>query len=125
MRVFRTSAIVVCAWLAACGADGAAHARRVIREKHVGEVRALLREDIRRHLVGIEEAGERIAPGFVVADPKARGTQMRTALRLLTKPPRGIPELIVSARTFTAAVEPSGVVLATDAKPESDRMTGI
>ncbi len=116
---------MVCAWLAACGADGAAHARRVIREKHVGEVRALLREDIRRHLVGIEEAGERIAPGFVVADPKARGTQMRTALRLLTKPPRGIPELIVSARTFTAAVEPSGVVLATDAKPESDRMTGI
>lgn len=88
------------------------------------EVRALVREDIRRHLVGVEAAGDRIGRGFAVEDPKQRESQMRTALRLLTKPPRGIPELIVSARTFTAAIAPSGVVLATDAKAESDRMTG-
>jgi hypothetical protein len=108
----------------ACGDDGAPHARRVVREQHATEVRAIVREDIRKHLVGVAAAGDRVAPGFVVEDPKLRGTQMRTALRLLTKPPRGIPELIASARTFTAAIEPSGIVLATDAKPDIDRMTG-
>jgi hypothetical protein len=110
------------AW--SCGDEGAANARRVVRDKHVAEMRAIVSEDIRKHLVGVAAAGERIGPGFAVADPAQRGSQMRTALRLLTKPPRGIPELIVSARTFTAAIEPSGTVLATDAKPESDRMTG-
>lgn len=108
-----------------CGEDGAAHARKVVRETHASEVRSLIRDDIDRHLVGVAAAGARVVPGFLVADPAQRGTQMRTGLRLLTKPPRGIPQLIVSARTFTAAIEPSGKVLATDAKPEADRMTGI
>lgn len=108
-----------------CGEDGAAHARRVIRETHAVEIRSIVRDDIARHVVGVTAAGERIAPGFAVADATQRGVQMRTALRLLTKPPKGIPQLIASARTFTAAVEPSGVVLATDAKPERDRMTGV
>ena len=111
-------------WTCGCGDEGAAHARRVVRETHAAEVRAIVREDVARHLRGVAAAAERVAPGFVVPDEKARETQMRTALRLLTKPPRGIPELIVSPRTFTAALAPSGLVLATDAKPESDRMTG-
>jgi hypothetical protein len=108
-----------------CGEEGAAHARVQIREQQVKEVATIVREDIRKHLAGVEAAGHRIGPGFAVADPGQRGSQMRTALRLLTKPPRGIPELIISARTFTAAVEPSGIVLATDAKPDNDRMTGV
>jgi hypothetical protein len=111
--------------LVACGEDGAAHARKVLRDTHAVEVRTLIRDDIDRHLVGVKAAGARVAPGFLVADAAQRGSQMRTGLRLLTKPPRGIPQLIVSARTFTAAIEPSGVVLATDAKPEIDRMTGV
>ena len=108
-----------------CGEDGAAHARKVVRETHAVEIRTIMREDIARHLIGVAAAGARIAPGFVVADATQRGVQMRTALRLLTKPPKGIPQLIASARTFTAAIEPTGVVLATDAKPERDRMTGV
>jgi hypothetical protein len=73
----------------------------------------------------VDVAAQRIVPGFAVAEPTARESQVRTALRLLTKPPRGIPELIASARTFTAAVGADGVVLATDAKDENDRMTGV
>jgi len=111
--------------LVACGEDGAAHARKVLRDTHAVEVRTLIHDDIERHLVGVKAAGARVVPGFLVADAAQRGSQMRTGLRLLTKPPRGIPQLIVSARTFTAAIEPSGVVLATDAKPEIDRMTGV
>ncbi len=109
----------------ACGPDGAPNARKVIREVHAQEVKHLIVDDIQDHIVGVKAAGVRIAPGFAVADAKQRESQMRTALRLLTKPPRGIPELIASARTFTAAVEPSGVVLATDAKEDKDRMTGV
>ena len=109
----------------ACGPDGAPNARKVIREVHAQEVKGLVVGDIEAHIVGVKAAGARISPGFAVEDPKQRESQMRTALRLLTKPPRGIPELIASARTFTAAVEPSGVVLATDAKEDKDRMTGV
>jgi hypothetical protein len=108
----------------ACGPDGAPNARRVIRETHAREVKTVLLEDVKRHLVGVAKAGARVAPGFAVEDPAQRESQMRTALRLLTKPPRGIQELIASARTFTAAIDAAGVVIATDAKKESDRMTG-
>ncbi|MDB4985834.1 MAG: hypothetical protein JWN04_1012 [Myxococcaceae bacterium] len=126
MRALTVSLLLLAIALSlGCGEDGAAHARRVIRETHAVELKRIVADDVSRHLIGVAAAGARIAPGFAVADPKQRGSQMRTALRLLTKPPKGIPQLIVSARTFTAAVEPSGVVLATDAKPEIDRMTGI
>ncbi|HEY6882077.1 MAG TPA: hypothetical protein VI299_28805 [Polyangiales bacterium] len=121
MRVFCLLLVA----LIACGDEGAANARKVLREVHALEVRKIVRDDIQSHLIGVREAGGRIAPGFATQDPKQRESQMRTALRLLTKPPRGIPQLIVSARTFTAAVEPSGSVLATDAKEDRDRMTGV
>jgi hypothetical protein len=122
------SRALILIWLClcfACGPDGAPNARKVIRETHAGEVKTILVDDIKRHLVGVERAGERVAPGFAVAEPAQRESQMRTALRLLTKPPRGIQELVASARTFTAAIDPTGVVIATDAKKERDRMTGV
>lgn len=117
--------LLVAVSLFACGQEGAPNARRVIREKHAAEVKAILVEDIKRHLRGVQAAAQRIVPGFAVEDPTQREAQLRTALRLLTKPPRGIPELVASARTFTAAVGAEGTVLATDAKDENDRMTGV
>jgi hypothetical protein len=108
-----------------CGPDGAPNARKLLREKHASEVKALVLDDVKRHLVGVARAGERVGRGFQVELPAERESQMRTALRLLTKPPRGIHELIASARTFTAAIDTTGVVIATDAKKESDRMTGV
>ena len=118
---------LVLAWLClsfGCGPDGAPNARRVIRETHAREIKTILVEDVKRHLVGVAKAGDRVSPGFLVENPVERESQMRTALRLLTKPPKGIQELIASARSFTAAIDASGVVIATDAKKESDRMTG-
>jgi hypothetical protein len=111
--------------LLACGPDGAPHARQVARTTHADEVKKLVVEDIARHLRGVQAAAQRLVPGFAVPDPNTRESQLRTALRLLTKPPRGIPELVASARTFTAAVAADGLVLATDAKDENDRMTGV
>jgi hypothetical protein len=119
-------ALLVWLWLlAGCGEDGAPSARKTIRTQHAAEVKGILVDDIKRHLRGIPATADRIVPGFAVQDPTQRESQLRTALRLLTKPPRGIPELIASARTFTAAVAADGVVLATDAKDENDRMTGV
>lgn len=123
----RASLVILCLFLAlpACGPDGAPHARQVVRTTHAEEVKKLLVEDIQRHLRGVQAAAQRLVPGFAVNDPNLRESQLRTALRLLTKPPRGIPELVASARTFTAAVAADGTVLATDAKDENDRMTGV
>lgn len=118
-------AVIFLAPFAACGPDGAPNARRSIRETHAREIKELASGDVARHLAGVEKAADKIVPGFLVADPATRDTQMRTALRLLSKPPRGVPELIASARTFVAAIAASGVVIATDAKKEVDRMTGL
>ena len=109
----------------ACGPDGAPHARQVVRDTHAGEVKSIVLDDIKRHLRGVQKAGDKIGRGFAVEDAKVRREQMRMALRLLSRPPRGVPELIGSARTFLAAVDPAGVVLATDAKQEDDRMSGV
>lgn len=122
---FRLFTLLFCALVVACGPDGAPNAQKIIREQHEREVKGILSDDLERHLVGVKAAGVRIAPGFAVVEPKTRENQMRTALRLLTKLPRGIPELVASARTFIAAVEPGGVVIATDAKEDKDRMTGV
>ncbi len=111
--------------LLACGPEGAPGARRTIREVHAREVGALVRGDIARHLRGVDKAADKIGRGFLVEDAAVRERQMRTALRLLSKPPRGVPELIASARTFVAAVGADGIVLATDATKETDRMTGV
>ncbi len=117
--------VVLSVWLTACGPDGAPHARQVVRETHAGEVKTIVLDDIARHLRGVRKAGDKIGRGFAVEDPNTRRDQMRAGLRLLSRPPRGVPELIGSARTFVAAVDPSGVVIATDAKQEDDRMTGV
>jgi hypothetical protein len=111
--------------LAACGPEGAPNARQTIRETHAREVKELIAGDVARHLTGVAKAADKIVPGFLVVDAATRDTQMRTALRLLSKPPRGVPELIASARTFVAAIAVGGVVIATDAKKEVDRMTGL
>lgn len=125
MRALVLGLVLSVGMVAGCDDGGAAAARKTLRTKHAAEVRRIVAEDIRRHVKGITAAGERIGAGFAVPDPKTREIQMRTALRWLTKPPRGIPELITSARTFTAAIAPDGVVIATEAKPDVDRMTGV
>ncbi len=117
--------VLLAAALSACGPDGAPHARTVIRETHAAEVKSIVMQDIARHLRGVSIAAGKVARGFAVEDVNARREQMRSALRLLSRPPKGIPELIGSARTFVAAVDPTGMVIATDAPQADDRMTGV
>jgi hypothetical protein len=125
LRIVTVLWLAIALPLAACGPEGAPHARAVIHDTLAPEVRRIVTEDIARHLQGSKAAAARLVPGFAVENPEQREAEVRTALRLLTKPPRGIAELIASARSFTAAVGADGVVIATDAAEDKDRMTGL
>jgi len=106
-----------------CVSD-AAHARKVIREEHAPSLATVIREDMARHRVGILDAAGRLAPGFVVEDPATRERQMRTALKFIQEPPRGVPQFIASPMAFLAAVGSDGLVIARDVDADDDRMRG-
>lgn len=111
--------------LVACEKPSAANARRQIREVHVAEITAIVRDDIARHRRGTRELAKRMAPGFALSDPADRERQIRTALRVLQEAPRGVPELIASPMTFCAAIGADGIVIARDVRDaDEDRMKG-
>jgi hypothetical protein len=110
--------------VAACSGD-AREERKTIHDVHFSAVAAVIHEDMSRHREGIREAAERLAPGFAVEDPAVRERQMRTALRYVQEPPRGVPEFIASPMSFLAAIGPDGVVIARDTmNPDDDQMKG-
>jgi hypothetical protein len=103
--------------------EGARHAQREIVRTHVPRIQQLVREDIEHGIAGVERAAEKLAPGFGVDDPERRVRELRTALRLLRQPPRGIPELMISPIAFVATVGSDGRVLCRDLDP--DPMAGF
>jgi hypothetical protein len=106
-----------------CEEDTAKAAQKRVLEGHLPELTALIEDDVARHLSGVREASDRLAPGFVVEDPAQREAQMRVALKYVQEPPKGIAAFVVSAMSFLAAVDEDGVVLARDTEP--DRMKGM
>ncbi len=107
--------------LASC--EAAEHAQTVIHDTHAPRITALVHDDIMRAETGLIAASTRLGRGFVVEDPAERATQMRTALHLLTEPPRGIPELMISPMTFVAVAGTDGIVICRDREP--DPMAGL
>lgn len=96
--------------------------RERLREIDRPRVEALVGQDLANHRVGVTKAADKLAPGFSVEDPKARETQIRSALRILQQPKRGIDEFVASPMSFLAAVGLDGRVIARDREP--DRMAG-
>ncbi|MCB9667262.1 MAG: hypothetical protein H6715_03970 [Myxococcales bacterium] len=118
--------IYLLAWVllgVGCGKT-AERAERQIRKTHVREVRHWVERNVVRHRKGVSLAAKRLAPGFLVEPATTRSAQMRTALRLMSQPPRGVSELIASPKSFLAATDDKGVVMARDVVPEQDRMQG-
>ncbi len=109
--------------IAGCEEEGAAHARRMIVQKHAPRVADVVIEDIQRHLVGLRLAAERIAPGFVRVEGERQEKEIRKVLRLIRHPKRGVEQLIISPMSFIATVDKTGVVIARDTEP--DRMKGM
>jgi len=98
--------------------ESAEHAQRVIHDDHVPRIQAIVREDLERAQTGLAAASTRLGRGFVVEDPTQRSREMRRALTLLTEPPRGIPELMISPMSFIAVVGADGVVICRDRDPD-------
>jgi hypothetical protein len=97
-------------------------AQQQIRDVDLSRVRALIQQDLENHQAGVVKAAAKLAPGFSVADPAKRESQVRAALRILQQPKRGIDEFVASPMSFLAAVGLDGLVIARDREP--DRMAG-
>ncbi len=93
-----------------------------IREVDVPRVEALVEQDLAQHQAGVAKAAQKLAPGFAVTDPAARESQVRSALRILQQPKKGIDEFVASPMSFLAAIGVDGLVIARDREP--DRMKG-
>lgn len=111
--------------LTLAGCEGRAaleRAQKQIRDVDYPRVGALVQQDLENHQAGVLKAAEKLAPGFAVADPAARESQVRAALRILQQPKKGIDEFVSSPMSFLAAVGLDGIVIARDREP--DRMAG-
>lgn len=95
-----------------------------IKQVHIQQIRSWVDRTFARHRKGISLAAQRLAPGFEVEPEETRRAQMRVALKLMSQPPRGVSELIASPKSFLAAVDQKGIVLARDAQANADRMQG-
>jgi hypothetical protein len=95
---------------------------RQLRDVDLPRVRALVDQDLAHHQAGVVKAAARLMPGFAVRDPATREKQVRSALRILQQPRKGIDEFVASPMSFLAAVGVDGVVIARDR--ETDRMKG-
>jgi hypothetical protein len=93
-----------------------------LHEVDLPRVQELIQQDLGNHQTGVVKAAAKIAPGFAVADPAKRESQIRTALRILQQPKKGIDEFVASPMSFLAAIGADGIVIARDR--EQDRMTG-
>jgi hypothetical protein len=95
---------------------------RQLRDVDLARVQALVDQDLAHHQAGVVKAAERLMPGFLVRDPVTREKQVRSALRILQQPRKGIDEFVASPMSFLAAVGVDGLVIARDR--ETDRMKG-
>jgi hypothetical protein len=111
--------------LALIGCEDSAAVERAqqhIRDIDLPRVQALIQQDLENHQAGVVKAAAKLAPGFALANPAARESQVRAALRILQQPKRGIDEFVASPMSFLAAIGLDGVVIARDREP--DRMAG-
>lgn len=83
----------------------------------------MTREDMSRVMAGVREAAERLRAGLADEPGPLRERGIRSALKRLQEPPRGVDALMTAPISFLAAVAPDGVVIARDAEP--DRMRGF
>ncbi len=111
--------------LALAGCENDAAVRKTadrVRTVDLARVEELIEQDLENHQAGVVKAAAKLAPGFAVADPAKRESQMRAALRILQQPKKGIDEFVASPMSFLAALDVDGVVIARDRSP--DRMKG-
>lgn len=116
-------ALLLLPFLAACENTAAVEqTRNQLRAGDYPRVQQLVEQDLSNHQSGVVKAAEKLGPGFAVSNPAKRESQLRSALRILQEPKKGIDEFVASPMSFLAAVGLDGVVIARDRDP--DRMKG-
>ncbi len=115
--------LLVALLFTACG-ETTNHAQATIRNTHRNQVHRWIERNFTRHRKGVALVAQRLAPGFAVEPEDARRSQMRVALRLMSQPPKGVSELIASPKSFIAAIDANGIVIARDTSAEHDQMQG-
>lgn len=106
-----------------CDDSGGVEQQRRILVEHAPRVAEIVLDDIARHRRGLQHAADRIAVGFVKAEPERIEREMRVVMKLIRSPKRGVPELVISPMSFMAVVGMDGKVIARNAVP--DRMRGM
>lgn len=117
--------ILLVAALAVLGCESRAaidRSERQIRDVDYPRVQELIEKDLGNHQAGVVKAADKLTPGFALSDPVARESQVRSALRILQQPKKGIDEFVASPMSFLAAIGLDGLVIARDR--ETDRMKG-
>lgn len=115
--------VLAVALLAGCEDRAAVErTRHQLRDVDLSRVQVLIQQDLDNHQAGVVKAAQKLTPGFALTDPVARETQVRSALRILQQPKKGIDEFVASPMSFLAAIGVDGVVIARDREP--DRMKG-
>ena len=112
----------VAAWLGCNLSASTEHTREKLRNAHLPRIHELVQRDVEAHRGAVEQAGDKLTPGFGLKDTDRREREMRSALRVLQDPRRGIEAFVASPMSFLAAVDRDGVVVARDRNP--DRMKG-
>jgi hypothetical protein len=107
--------------ITACDSEAGMNERKALRERDAPRARRIVREDITKTQIGVRRAAELFRRGFLVEDTELRERQMRSVLRRIQEPPRGIPELTISATSFVACVGTDGKVIARDSDPDPMR----
>lgn len=110
--------------LGACDPEDGQVAQAGLLSENLPRVRAVVRQDRNRHRQATREAAGRLGRALS-REPAEREPRVRRALLSLTAPPRGVPALITSQKSFIAAIDTEGVVVARDVEEaEDDRMRG-
>jgi hypothetical protein len=119
----RSFAIALSLLMCACGSSGAPKARAAIRNHHGPRVQQIVLDIMHRHDIGIRQAADRIAAGFVKVSGEQQEDEMRKVLKLIRSPKHGVPELVISPMSFIAVVGKDGKCIARDMEP--DPMKGM
>ncbi len=113
--------VLVAACAVGCDEEKGFNERRAIRERDQGTALQVFREDLRRGVIGVGRAADRVAVRFGDPDEARREREMRSRLQRMQQPPRAVEELMLSPISFVAAVGMDGKVIARDADPDPMR----
>jgi hypothetical protein len=101
-----------------CNEEAGQNERRKVLQEDVPATKQIIRRDLNDGMSGVRQAAALVERGFLVDDAARQEREMRSVLRRLRQPRRGIPELLSTPVSFIAAVGMDGKVICRDADPD-------